>query len=1160
MTQNKTQMKECKRYGRIGTIILCLFGFVSFLSAQKINDGSRYAENSVLATGKWIQLKVREDGIYKLTYDDIKRQGISDPSKVKIYGYGGWMLPEDFSRPYVDDLPEVPVYIEKGNDGVFSSGDYLLFYARGTTQWTYNSARSVYEHENNPYSTYGSYFMTESATAPKEMETLPTQNISSEPLRLTTYDDYAVYEKDTISILNSGRELFGENFVKNSGNQSFTFSIPGITSDAGKARLSFAAAPNVITPVKLSIDGQDIVSASVGVPGQYYVKANLVDVWGNWIGEKNEKVTATVSYNSTGQSVAYLNFIALNMKRSLQFYPVAYTFFRAKESLLNPVTYSVGNATSTCQIWDVTQNNDTRLINAELTNGRLEFTTPSSGSVLREFAMVDLSKSFPTPEFAGEIENQNLHALPQIDMVILTPAVYMAQAERLAERHRQQSGLSVTVVNDRLVFNEFSSGTPDATAYRRFMKMFYDRAVSASSSDKPKYLLLFGDGLFDNRHLTKSGLETDSKYYLLTYQVKESVNEEQSYGTDDYFGFLDDSEGGNISAARLDLGIGRFPVSSVTQAEDAVNKVFSYMDNSQYGNWKTKLIFAADNTDYYTPYNFAVHATQADSLASYFVGQNHPEYLLYKYYVDAYTLVNVNGKFVAQEAKKALLNQLKEGCFLLNYTGHGSITDWSSEGLMNIADIRQMNFEGLPLWITATCDFGWFDNFTTSGGKTAFLNKQSGAIALFTTSRIVSSPANYSLNKQFVRYLFMKVDGKYLSLGDIFRLSKIQVGTDSNKLNFVLLGDPALVLNYPEWNIRLDSINGDPIQENGTVTLKALEKVTISGMVTDENGNQADDFTGTLNASVFDSERTLESVTVNTDGGRFSFKDYPGMIYSGNTDVKNGAFSFSFSVPLDISYSEINGKIGMYAYDQSKNKDALGSFMGYNLSGTNDDVEDDGTGPEIIKMFLNTENFKNGDRVNETPFFYAEVRDENGFNLGGSGIGHDLMLYIDNNPVWAYPLNGYYQSIDITQGAVGFSIPELPAGNHFLSFKVWNIFNNSTLDTLNFTVVKGYKPTILDLQAYENPARTYTFFTLNHNLPETMLNMEIGVYDLTGSAVWIHSESGSSGFLKQYPIEWDLVNNAGNRVKPGIYIYRATIRTSTSKETTQAKKIIVLGQ
>jgi hypothetical protein len=1149
-------MKENTKSKRFGTSGLLLFWIVPFLCAQPVNDGSRYCENSILASGKWIQLKVKENAIYKLTYDDIKKQGINDPSKVKIYGYGGWILDADFKQPYVDDLPEVAVYLNKGSDGVFNSGDYLLFYGRGTTQWTYNSSQGVYEHENNPYSTYGSYFMTEGDSGPKGMETVPLSGSLSGAVNLTVFDDYALHEKDSISITNSGRELFGESFVNKSSSQSFSFTVPGITSDPGKARLSFAAAPKVITPVKLSIGGQDILTMSINVPNDSYRKAYLADNWGNWSGEKTEKITASVTYNSSNQVIAYLNFIALNMKRTLQFYNTAYTFFRNKDSRPYPASYSIGNAATSCQVWDITQNLDARLMETKLEGGRLQFETPASGNVLREFVMVDLSKTFPTPEFAGEVKNQNLHALPATDMIILTPAVYLNQAEKLAEKHRTHSGLRVTVVDDRLVFNEFSSGTPDATAYRRFMKMFYDRATS--DSDKPKYLLLFGDGLFDNRHLTPEGAKIDSKYYLLTYQVKESVDEIYSYGTDDYFGFLDDNEGISIHADRLDLGVGRFPVSSVSQAESAVNKVISYMENKQYGNWKTRLVFTADNTDTGSPSGFAIHAVQADQLAQY-MDKNYPEYMVFKYYIDAYKLVSVNGKLSALDAKKALFNKLKEGCFLLNYTGHGSITDLSGEGLINIADVRQMNFENLPLWITATCDFGWFDGLKTSAGETAFLNQKSGAIALFTTSRIVSSYNNSLLNDQLIRYLFKKENGKNFRLGDVLRLSKIQLGSDSNKLNYVLLGDPALGLNYPEWNIQVESFNGNPISENDTLNFNTLDKVTLSGIITDTNGNKATDFAGTLNASVSDSWQTFESIVSDKEGNRFSFTDYPNMIYSGNSEVKNGDFSITFNVPLDISYQKTNGKINLYASNTQSKKDAFGNFQRYTLSGSKENPDYNSEVPVIAKMFLNTETFQNGDNVNETPFFYAEIADEYGINLSG-GIGHGITICIDNKASWTYDLNNYCKTEDAKQGVIGFSIPELPPGRHNLRFKVWNILNLSTNDSLDFNVVKGYKPSILDLQARENPARTNTSFVLNHNLPETPLDVEIRVCDLTGRVVWNHSEKGSSGFLKYYPVEWNLTNSTGNRVHPGIYIYQAIVRTASSKEATQAKKIIVLGQ
>ncbi|GHU61579.1 peptidase C25 [Bacteroidia bacterium] len=983
----------------------------SICLAQKINDGSRYAQNSVLASGKWVQLKVSDNAVYKLTFDDIKRCGIN-PEKVKIYGYGGWILDEDFSKPYIDDLPEVSVYINKGADNIFNSGDYLLFYGRGTVKWTYNGARGydVFEHENNPYSQYGYYFMTESDLGPKEIETLASVS-SPNAKNVAIFDDYAVHERDSITVSNTGRELFGESFIgAGKSTRSFSFNIPGIVSDSvsglrNMVKLSFVANPaSSSKKLSLLIGNDTIIRTDVPNDLGQYKKATMKDIQGYWLGT-NERIIATVNYDVSGQNHAYLNFIALNVKRKLQFYNTGYTAFRHRDSRNNPMKYTIENATNSCMVWNITQVSDIRLMQTQSNGNQMTFGAENN-NVLQEYVMVDYSKSFPSPEIIPkEIANQNLHSLPQLDMVIIAPTVFLQQAKVLAEKHRTSSGLKVEVVDQKWIFNEFSSGAPDATAYRRFMKMFYDRAVS--ESEKPKYLLLFGDGFFDNRHLTAIGAKANPDYYLLTFQMKESLNEYSSYGTDDYFGFLDDNEGTNWPFAVIDLGIGRFPVSSLAKAADMVTKVTTYMDNKLPGNWKNKIIFTADNTDSYNASDFCHHAKESNEVAN-IMDKNHPEYALSKYYMDAYKAVTVNGKSVYPETKKAFLNKLNEGCFLLNYTGHGSTTAWSSEDMLNITDVRQMNFEALPLWITATCNFGWFDNLITSAGEEAFLNKKGGAIALFTTSRVVYSSSNLLINKQLIKYLFqVDKDGKHLCLGDVLRRSKIALGGDWNKLNYILLGDPALELNYPKMKVQLESINGDTIGGQ-TFSFKALEKITLAGSILDEQGNKIDGFSGKIKADIYDSKQTIESVVMDNDGKRFSFSTYPNTIYSGDDEVKNGSFDFSFIVPLDISYTKDNGKMTFYAHNTQSLQDADGAFGNYILAGTSDDIYNENA-PKIVEMFLNTESFKNEDDVNETPFFFAKVYDEMGINRSGSGLGHDIIVSIDNNPAWTYNLNAKNQ-------------------------------------------------------------------------------------------------------------------------------------------------------
>jgi hypothetical protein len=1118
---------------------------------MKATDSNAYISSSVLSSGKWAQIKVTENAVYKLTYEDIKKMGFNYPEKVKLYGYGGWILSENFTAKYIDDLPEVSVYVHKGSDGVFGAGDFILFYGRGAVKWSYSSLNGgVYEHENNPYSTFGSYFLKEDDAGPKEMTLLPSSG--SGGISLSVFDDYAVHELDKVTISNTGRELFGEAFAGSVSSQQFPFSLPGITADDAKVKLSFASAPLSPHTVALAIGADTIVSLLVSGTLDSYQKALLREGWGVWSGVKSEQTTAKITCPASMASLAYLNYIILNYKRTLQFYNSGYTLFRNREGISNSVNYSIDKATAECQVWDVTGNFDVKRAATSLNGATLSFSAIPDNT-LHEYAMINPAGDFPAPEFVGTVENQNLHSLPQTDMVIIATAPYLTYAEQIASRHREDA-LRVEVVEDAKIFNEFSSGTPDATAYRRFMKMFYDRATS--DSEKPRYLLLFGDGVCDNRHLTADMARLNAQNYLLTYQTKESLDERTSFGTDDYFGFLDDSEGVSLKSDKLDVGIGRLPVSTAAQAADAVTKLLKYMANDKPGNWKSKIIFTADNDDYTpSPKNFQ-HATQSDKLAQY-MDSNHPEYMLYKYFMDVYKPVNTNGNTSYPAAKQAFLKTLSEGCLLLNYTGHGSTTAWSSEDMLDISDIRKMNFEHLPLWITATCDFGWFDGIKASAGEEAFLNVNGGAIALYTTSRVVYSQPNFNIHDKLIRYLFTKdASGNYPRLGDVIRQSKVDLGSDENKLNYVLIGDPALRLNYPQWRIRVEQVNGNPVQASDVIPFRALDNIEIRGIVTDDGGNRINNFSGDLKTVVYDSKQTTESTFATSSGFRFSCTSYPSQIYVGSAKVNDGEFDFNFTVPKDISYTKDNGKMIFYASDENKN-DAFGSFLGYSLYGTNENAEDNGASPTIREMYINTESFRNGDRVNSTPFFYASVADEYGINFSGSGTGHSPEIIIDGA---VHQLNDYFFTQNNLEGTVEFSIPELARGEHKLLFRIWNILNNYSEDSLSFTVVKDFQPEVFDLKAYPNPAKTETLIAFSCNMPETVIDITVNIFSIDGRLIKTFYSKNSAVHGKPVEFPWDLRSDSGIKVQAGVYVYRAIIRTSENIETGKAKKIIVLKQ
>lgn len=1118
--------------------ILCVLLFVFGLLTSAWADSSRYASESVLNSGKWVKIQVAEDGIYKLTAADLKKMGFSNLDKVAVYGYGGWPLDEDFSTTYIDDVPEVAVW---------RGADYLLFYGKGPRKWEYSSSDKSFIHTNNPYSNYGYYFVSEKETTGRTME--KAASAAGATLQVTTFDDYVLHEEELVSVNSSGRELYGESFTSTLS-RDFTISVPGITNDEGKATLSFISRGN--GTITMNVDGNALISGSVSVPSDEYEVARELYRERAWMADKGETVKVNIGYSTTGHKNVHLNYFRLQMKRQLKVYD-NYTFFRSLSARGNASRFVIQGADASTLVFDVTDGVNPQQMETSLNGTELSFSIPASAS-LREFVVVKPSQ-IKAPVTVGEVVNQNLHALPQQDMIIIAQPNFTTQAERLAEAHRTKDNLTVRVVTPESIYNEFSSGTPDATAYRRFMKMFYDRKTS--EADAPKYLLLFGDGSFDNRKLTSAWKSVDMSNMLLTYQTENSLSS-QSYVIDDYFGFLDDADNKkSLQNKKLCLGIGRFPIRTVEQATQMVDKVISYMENKNTGSWKNNLCFMADdgsNTDGF----MTEHMEFADQLAGY-VESEHPEFLVNKLYYDAYKKDMTAGTY--PDVRSGLQKLLKDGLLLFNYTGHGGTTALSDEKVLTQTDINQFTYTHLPVWVTATCDFTRFDDLNTSAGEDVFLNKSSGGIALFTTVRVAYSRPNFPINDNVIRNLFERNNGRRRTLGEVMQATKNTLSS-VYKLGFCLIGDPAVKIAYPEFGMKVTTVNGQSVDGN-SISFKALEKITVEGEVLDASGQLVTDFTGIVNPTVKDSKVTVTCLKNSNkdDSPAFTFTDYPNTIFIGNDSVRNGKFSFTFTVPKDISYSNLQGKMNLYAVDTESGNEAQGNFDNFIVGGTSDTAETDTIGPEIRALYLNDTTFVDGGQVNTTPYFVAELWDKSGVNITGSSVGHDMMLVIDESTVLSYNLNSYYELLpgEDGTGIVKFPIPALEPGKHTAEFWVWDILNNSTVRTFTFEVVEGLKPFLFDVIATPGIAREQVTFHLMHNRPESRMRVGIMVYDLAGRQLWKHEESGTSGLFENYTVSWDLTSG-GARMRPGVYIYRAAISTDNSKDATKARKFIILGE
>ena len=689
---------------------------------------------------------------------------------------------------------------------------------------------------------------------------------------------------------------------------------------------------------------------------------------------------------------------------------------------------------------------------------RLDYITLSS---LKPRPMPSLSKTeFPVPEVVGSIQNQDLHSHGPADLVIIIPANknFYSEAERMKELHETCDNMRVSIVAADQLFNEFSCGTPDANAYRRYMKMLYDRAES--TEDQPRYLLLFGDGAWDNRMLTTNWRTLSPDDYLLCYESDNSFSETKCYVSDDYFCLLDDGEGTDMVTDKIDAAAGRFPASSEEEAKIIVDKVYRYRLNENAGDWQNTLCFMGDDGDKNR------HMDDAEQACNV-VEQNYPGYNIKKIYWDSYTQQPTANGDTYPEVTNLIRQQMQEGALVMNYSGHGNTHTLSHETAFTLDDMMAKTTMRLPLWVTASCDIMPFDGREENFGEAAIFNKDGGAIAFFGTTRTVYAAWNRPLNMSFMRHVLGKTDGRRTTIGEAAFMAKNEftVGTSRdmivNKQQFTLLGDPALALAAPAHQAVIDDIGGNAVDGSNLIRLEAGSKVSVNGHI-----DGASDFDGDIAFTIRDVEETIvcrKNKSANADTAMV-YKTRPNTIFVGNGTVKGGQFSFTFTIPKDISYSDDPCQLLIYAISNDRKESAHGENDAFAMVG-GDDLPSDGVGPTIY-CYLDNESVTDGGVVGPSPLFYAMLHDDDGLNVSGNGIGHDLELVIDGRTVSTYTLNNYFEySVgDYTTGTVSFTIPEMNAGRHHLLLRAWDVLNNSSTAELDFEVADQMTAGIFDIQ------------------------------------------------------------------------------------------------
>lgn len=1102
---------------------------------------------SVLSQGEWHKIQITETGIYKITPELLQSQGINvsgiDPRNIHIFGNGGRMLPEANSAPRYDDLMEMNIFIFGEEDGKFDAGDYILFYAQGPGSWMYNTQKNRFQFSKHAYSNFSYCFLTINNTKGKRIQLSHTPEASPNQV-ITTFIEHYHHEEDLINLGKTGRQWYGESFdVVNTIN--FPISLEGIVNGSRVLFESAVVASSYsYSSMKVSVGAtpfliQTIPSIPPPALESDYAKRTIDTAS---FKTANSSVTLSFQYvKPLNASQAWLDYFTVNYERNLSFAGPQLSFRKPMHYTASQVVqYKMENANPNIQIWDVTNPIQPSKLQIQSTGNTLSFNIEKD--TLREFIAFDGS-NFLQPTFVGIVPNQNLHGMTDADYIIVSHPDFLPYAQELEQIHESEHQFNVKIVTPEMVYNEFSSGMQDPSAIRDFMRHL---RLASANIHKPEYLLLFGDASYDYKDRIQNNTN-----FVATYQSEESLNPIYSFATDDYFTFLDESEGKGGGGAP-DLCIGRIPVFTPQQAEDYLKKYRQYIsdgDNSM-GEWRTNLCFVADDEDSNS------HLRQAESLTD-LIDTTYPYFKIDKIYLDAYDQITTPGGQRYPDVNQTITQKVENGLLIINYTGHGGELGWAHERVLEISDINSWkNFNKLPLFITATCEFSRYDDpQRISAGEHVFLNPNGGGIALFTTSRLTYGGSNLTLNHSFYKYAFERVNGKYRSLGEIIMIAKQESGSDLNGKKFILLGDPALKLAYPENKIHTLTINNTSI-EISTDTLKALSQVTITGEVTDPQSHPFPDFNGTVTTTIFDKVSLIKTKANDPGNKPTTFKARKNIIYKGLSGVENGKFSMNFIVPKDIEYKIGEGKIFFYANNEKE--DAAGYFMPIYVGGINVNAQIDNT-PPSIQLYMNDINFKDGGITDENPVLLAFISDENGINTVGSGIGHDIVAILDDNSNNPLILNNYYKSDLNTyrSGTLTYPLFNLEEGEHEIRLTAWDVYNNSASSKLKFTVKNSSSFIISNLRNYPNPFNDKTYFIFEHNQSEQEMHVEIRIIDIYGRVVkTIIQTVYFSGYSSQ-PIEWNGTSDSGKKLSQGLYIYQLTLSDLKGNIQQKTGKLII---
>ena len=1135
------------KYRRITFIVMLLLLFCSSMGWAQDNT-----YQSVLSEHTWYRLSVTQEGAYQLDYATLQGMGIDmgslNPSQIRLFGNPSGALPEKNADSRPDDLTEMAIFVTGTDDSSFDEGDVVLFYGQEPTRWVLvDSNKDTYRRERNYYSDTTYYYLCVDSGVDGlrigEKPTLPVENTTAV---ISDFPDFVWHEEELFSPYSIGQNWFGEQISSEDSVLAIPFVFPNLVKNKF-LRINSRVLGRIKKDNYLYYNAwvnDNHVAENVSI--KYYSDheyGNLSTI-NKQIVLDSDTAVFELSFVPYPSASLYLDYVEIYGWRQLKRSDNNFLFRLMPSQFGDDRTAIwVQNVSSDFWLWDVSLPLRPMLQDAVLSADNLVFAIDER--VEKRYVLFEPAAAYSIVSWTA-LPNQNLHAIVEADNLILTSPIFFEQAQALAAYHAEKDGLKCIVVDVNEIYNEFSTGTPDPTGIRDFVRMVYHR-----SAGQLKYLTLFGRASFDFRNINGYG-----QNYVPTYETMEAPQYELSFATDDFFAMMDDNEGLN-SEGRVDIGVGRISVSTVEEAESMLRKIKYYDDlTASHGEWKADLLLLADDEkSSYVNYSEDLEA-RLNSLC--------PALTKKKLYCGAYPLQSTSSGMVNPGANADLKRAFDQGLLVLFYNGHGGVRGLTGESVFATADINALsNYDKMPFVYTATCEFTKYDNpLLVSAGEQLFLNPQGGCVALFTTCRPTYGDKNNLQTRALVPALLQRDgNGMPLRYGDIVRLAKSNALNFSNtapnvnkNIRFLFLGDPLLRFPLPQKDIAVTKVNGMAMGASDNIELHAMSMVTMEGEVRHVNGGLDSEFNGTLWVRFYD-QKTKLLVRFADDSTKnvFYHKD---VLYQGQVTVAAGKFSISFQVPKEIKPGVGAPRFSFYAYDSIRGIDAMGNYDGLLLGGTDPAMVPDNEGPKIT-FYWNTPDFENGQLVEHQGVLYADLYDAQGIYHYGYSLGRDIVMNSNLAACNHLVLNDRYEPAmnDFRRGRIALPLNDLEPGTYEFTLKVWDTQDNASEASLWFVVDDNLF--LSQVRNYPNPFNEETRITMTHVGEDGNFDVNIEIFDIMGRSVQQLSKKvyASDGVIE--PIRWDGCDYYGTPLRSGIYLYRLTLTDETGYFRTVSQRMII---